>query len=330
MPGRREPVHRGKKSHRLARVAPPVGGVEVHACGGFTGYGGDDGGGLSARLERGNGFEELLAARIEIGAVKRKIRVDKPTEDLALFEFPGNRFQRLGIAGQSHGAWAIDRGDREAGCAPGDEFLRLPRGQGDGKHFSFWQHLLHDAATVKHHAQRIIEAQRASDLSSGEFADAVAENGIRLDAPGVPEFRQRELERKNTPVCHGHLAQARGAFFHGELAQQWTDSIAVARACTVGAELSQQRVAPRNRIAEHGFIAQQLTTHAPPLRALSAEDKNERTMRCRVGVAEIRIVFSSEERREILNHFLFGMANDREPVVMMHAASAHGVADVAQ
>ncbi len=127
-------------------------------------------------------------------AVECVVDLQETVEDAARFQCARDFFQRCGFAGKCHRVRAVKRGDGDlAGKACG-ELLRLSRVQAGSEHPSSLGRGLHAAAAMKNHARRLAQSQNPGSVCGSDFADAMAHNRRRLDAPRLPQSRQRDLQ----------------------------------------------------------------------------------------------------------------------------------------
>ena len=67
--------------------------------------------------------------------------------------------------------------------------------QRHGEHGSGWK-ILHQATSGGDQRNGVGEAENAGNRSCGVLADAVADEGLRLDADGLPKLAERVLHRE--------------------------------------------------------------------------------------------------------------------------------------
>jgi len=136
--------------------------------------------------------------------------------------------------------------------------LHLGDGHFDGSRAPTAGSALHEPAAVGDDAHRIGEPQRPGDVRGRHLAEAVADHGIGDDAPGLPQTRQRHLQREQNRLGHLGLLQPRvGLVRHQLIEQRPVD------------ELPEQLIALLDRCPEDRLLRQQLPAHPEPLRPLS-------------------------------------------------------------
>ena len=68
---------------------------------------------------------------------------------------------------------------------------------------------LDQAAAGTDDARGVVEGQRASDIACGDLAHAVADDGVGVDTPRMPERGERHLNREEGRLQDIDFVQAR-------------------------------------------------------------------------------------------------------------------------
>ena len=134
------------------------------------------------------------------------------------------------------------------------------RRQANRHHLTATAGALHDATAMVHNAHGVVERQHARYIQRGQFADAVANDCVRRDAPLLPQRRQRHLNREDRRLRNLRLHDARGLSRRIDGVQH--------RQIRERAKL---RIDGDQCIMEYGLPCGQLAAHARPLRPLTAE-----------------------------------------------------------
>ena len=77
------------------------------------------------------------------------------------------------------------------------------------RHGPLPDHALEQAAAVTDDPDGIVEAQRTGDMGSRGLSETMAHHGLGLDAPGAPQSRQGDLNRKESRLDDVDLVQSR-------------------------------------------------------------------------------------------------------------------------
>src|SRR5579875_1148708 len=128
---------------------------------------------------------------------------------------------------------------------------------------------LHQPPSLVNNRQSIFQAEDTCHIGSGDFADAMTNDRVRNNTPGVPQSGQGNLEGKEHRLSYLRVFQLCVSFISLYLVQKGP-------AC----QLAQQIIAPLKCCAKNRFARQELTTHANPLPSLAGENEGESGQRC--------------------------------------------------
>src|SRR5271166_510028 len=150
----------------------------------------------------------------------------------------------------------------------------------------------------------------------------MANDRSRLNAPGFPQFRERDLYRKN-----GWLRKFRsmhlGRFFRAAQLFHQRKRPPRAHHC----------IATFDGFPEYGLVLKQVASHAPPLRTLPAHDESDaRQMRstwCEAH-ADLGILLALRVAVQLADHFSDRPRSERDPIRMMIAPGSEGIGKIRQ
>ena len=120
----------------------------------------------------------------------------------------------------------------------------------------------HQAAPQTDDPGRVIQAQRAGDVGGGHFAHALADDRVRLDAPGAPELGDGHLDGEEHRLDHVNSVEVGVA--GAQFLQRRPVQVAV-----------QRGVGALQAGTEDRLQFQEATAHPPPLGALPGEDEGQ-------------------------------------------------------
>ncbi|ODA72363.1 hypothetical protein APS67_003541 [Streptomyces sp. AVP053U2] len=104
--------------------------------------------------------------------------------------------ERVGGAGEDHGAGPVDRGDGDGAAVAGQVLLGLGGGQLDGHHAAgAGQDAADGLAAQGDDTGTVLQGQGAGDDGGGDLALGVADDGVRGDAVGTPQLGQGHHHR---------------------------------------------------------------------------------------------------------------------------------------
>ncbi len=172
----------------LAQVGVPVGGVEGGGVDPGVGDGGEqrDGGCLW-----GDGCEvvqDLLADVFDLGGVGGVVDGDQPGADVVGFGRCDEFGDGLGLAGDDGVGGAVDGGDRDAVAPWGQALFDVGGGEVDGGHGAVAAEGVDGLAAEGDDAGGVVEGEGSGDVGGGDFALAVSDDGVGVDAVVLPEF----------------------------------------------------------------------------------------------------------------------------------------------
>src|SRR5262249_35318883 len=104
----------------------------------------------------------------------------------AFEKFDGAR-NRIRISRYNNGCWTVDRRDDELRVARAQSFFDSRLSKIDGGHCATTFETLHQPATLARDAHRIIEAERARNVSGSNFPYAVTQHSVGFDSPRPPK-----------------------------------------------------------------------------------------------------------------------------------------------
>ena len=163
-------------------------------------------------------------------------------------------------------------------------------------------------------------------MGGGYLAHAVADHGLRLDAPGAPQGGQGHLDGEKGGLDDVNFLHAGGG---GRKARPYGGHLLQQGPIHVG--LYGPRAALQG-LPKHRLLLQKLPSHAQPLRALAGEDEDEagRLAGNLPPDEHARVDLAAPEGLQPLHDLCAGVADDGQAVVEVAAPQAGGVADVAQ
>ena len=260
------------KSHRLAHVAAEVGGVERSAGGERAGHG---------RVDRQRGCLGRAAPPARRPAAPGRApsaRCGTRSSPAACW-WPTPRAassvrascKRGGLARQHDAARAVDRRDTEP-IAEGRRQLGGLRGrQADRGHATTAGRLLHDAAALPDHTNRIGQASARPPTCSAAIS---------------PTLWPTTASGRMPHDCHSAASAACSANSAGWATSVWPSRDRASSA--VSSSSSDQPASGRSNASHRvitsrktGSLGQQLAAHREPLRALAAEDERDARARHR-------------------------------------------------
>ncbi len=118
--------------------------------------------------------------------MERVRRVQRSGRNSLTQQLGAERRDSFGGARYDDRCWRIDRGDRNRFRKPR---LNLFRRGHDGQHGAS-RHALHQTASRRHSAKRVIKRKNLRDAGRGEFADTVAKHHRRKHPSFLPKLRQ--------------------------------------------------------------------------------------------------------------------------------------------
>ncbi|RPK43222.1 hypothetical protein EES39_19775 [Streptomyces sp. ADI92-24] len=320
------------EAHGRADVPYPVLGVGEFPGGGEpAGEGGDDG-------ELGCGVAEDpgdLPEVVEHGCHER--RVERVADPEPLGAVPvglqpgGYGGDRLLVPGQDDGAGAVDGGDAHRVAAVREERLHRLLGGLHGDHGAALGQCLHQPAACRDEGGGVVEREDTGDVGGGQLADGVPGHVVGVDAPGLQEPEQGDLDGEEGRLrVHGAVQQGRfGGVLVGEQdVPQGAVELEVEVADGVVEGLGVGRV---------GLV--QPASHGEALAALAGEEERGAATGDRGehagGVAALRHGAQSvEEARAVAgeHHGAVGQrgAGGRQRVGEVERAGVGGVLDVCQ
>ncbi len=119
-----------------------------------------------------------------------------PAADSFRFEPGGNSIHRFGGSGKHHALRPVDNSDAHFLFETGDLRPHPLHWCADGAHGSRCRQRVHQPRPRAYQPQSVFHAEHAGHHRCHIFAQAVAQQHARLNAPATPQFRQRVLEGK--------------------------------------------------------------------------------------------------------------------------------------
>ena len=154
---------------------------------------------------------ELRPERLHLRGMEGVGHGERPVRHLTLFELLGHSLYVLSRAGQHHAARCVDSSHRDrhadlrrpAPCAspavsPTDTMRPSPVARCMMR------------TAVPHDPRGLVQRQHTADVQRGQLSDAVADHGIRCDAPGLPGAASRPGPRK-IAGCATSVSSNRGS-----------------------------------------------------------------------------------------------------------------------
>ena len=187
-----ELLDRRLEEHRPAQVVEPVLGVHQGCVGGLAGDGGVEGELAGAWLDPGEGREQLLAGRLDLGGVARVAHPDPAGAHPVGLAGALELFEGLGIAGGDHRGGAVHRRQRDPLAESAGALLELLGGEGQRQHAALALDRRQGAAAGGDDQGRVGEREAAGNVGGGDLALGVADHRGRLDPEGAPQPRQRD------------------------------------------------------------------------------------------------------------------------------------------
>ncbi len=151
------------ESDGLADVAVPVVGVERGAVDEFTGDGGEERRPAGARLDSGDGFEQLLANRFHRNRMGGVVDVDPAGPDLQRLALVDQPVECGPLAGHDDGRAAVHRGDADAVVEARQQLGGPVLAARQRDHPRWAGQRDQQPAAQCDHARRVAQGQRARD-----------------------------------------------------------------------------------------------------------------------------------------------------------------------
>ncbi len=252
----------------LAQVAVPVvggelGGVQEHA--GDGGVEGDGGGaGCDVRQQTENFFPDVF----DLGGVGGVVDRNLPGRDVLRCVSVQNVVECVRVARNNSGVGSVDCGDVDPVTVdpvtqPRELLRHRGRGQRNGDHATVASQFSERMAAQRHDFGGVLQGERTGYVSGRDFPLGMADDGVGVDAQGLPEAGKRNHDCEQRGL-HDVDALQRGGV---GVAAQHVDQGPVHE--------RRQRVRARCQLlGEYRGGAQQLHGHPGPLRALTGEDEH--------------------------------------------------------
>ncbi len=274
-----------------------------------------------ARVELGEGGEEVLLDRVHASAVVGHPDGEELREDLLVPQRAGQFGQRVLVAGQGHPGRAVDGGDRDPVAVGGDPAGGLLLGQADGEHRAGPDQLLLEPGPVHGDPRRVLQGVDAGLVEGGDLPGAVADDRVGVDSPGSPEGRQPDLDREVRRLRQPGLGHLGVGLAGVHLLDQRP----------VG-EQPERGVTPFHGLAVHRLRLEELAAHRPPLRSHAGEHPGQPAVpRVPALVDEqVWVRLAPGELGEAVLEGLPGRVDDRQAVLQVLAAAGEGVAEVGE
>jgi hypothetical protein len=175
------------------------------------------------------------------------------------------REHRVHGAGDDRQRRAVDRGHGQAGRQLTVELLR----GGAHREHRPARELLDEAGATSEETHGVVAREDAGEAGGYVLAQAVPHHGLRLDAPGAPEARERVLDDEDRGLGEAGLRELRGRpLFVSVSARRVEDS------SQVQAQLRPQNLGALVHLApEDGLGLVQTAAHVHVLRPLSREEE---------------------------------------------------------
>ena len=224
---------------------------------------------------------------------------------------------RLGGAGRSARQWTIHRGEIQLTVILGENLFQLYWRHADSDDLS-WQRVALQAAAVIRHLHRLLERQGARDVRRRHLAGAVADDGIRRDAPRFPHGAERNLHGKVGDLCKIRLGDARRVFVARQFIEQAPRRVWL-----------QCFVTALEHVAEDSILGAQLLAHAPPLWTHPGEDiRNPSGGLGAASHCKGRARFASNGSVQGIDGFVACGRNDGQTIVVVRAPVRSGAREV--
>ncbi|AKA09249.1 hypothetical protein SAZ_41500 [Streptomyces noursei ZPM] len=195
------------EAHRLAHVPGPVGRIGGFGVGdpgpGDVGEVGDAG---RAEGEGAGELGERGAGRFHHPGVEGVRGLEPAAGDLVVGEPPFDLGDRVGRAGQDGQGGAVEGGDAQAVV----DGARLCLGERHREHRATVE-AVDEQCALGDEVGGVLKGEDLGDAGGHPLADAVADEGLRGDAPVPPELRQRPLDHERGGLGVAGVVEFRGS-----------------------------------------------------------------------------------------------------------------------
>ncbi|RPK83652.1 hypothetical protein EES47_24820 [Streptomyces sp. ADI98-12] len=178
-----------------ADLADPVlGRTQLLGGGGGAGDGGDHRHERRLVGEAAGHAGEVVEHGVHARRVEGMTHAQRAGAAAVLGEAGGDGGDRLLVAGDHHGARAVDRGEADLVLAALQEGQYLFLGRFDGHHGAAGRQGGHEAAAGGDQGAGVVQGEDACHVGGGDLADGVAGDLVGADAPGLDEPVQGDFE----------------------------------------------------------------------------------------------------------------------------------------
>ena len=114
-------------------------------------------------------------------------------------------FQGIRVATNYRGARTVTDGDVQTAVKGRNGRLRLAIGQLNDAHGPFAPHAAEQLGAAADNPRRLVQRKNPGDISGGQFAHTMADNGVRFHPPGLPHCGQANLQSKERGLQNVNL-----------------------------------------------------------------------------------------------------------------------------
>ncbi len=251
----------------VADVAHPVAGVaDLVRCELPARQGGHQRDARRPRLQGGGDGREVGEHAVHVRGVEGVADPQPAGLPAPVGAGAGETVDGVGVPGHDGGGGAVDGGQVESADRVGtvEQFRHPSRGGPDGEHGSAARQGLHQPAPGGDELAGVGQGEHSGDVRGGEFADGVARDDVRLEAPALQQPEQGDLEGEEGRLGVDRAVQVGVVVGEEDLAQ---GAVGVRGEGRVerGAQLVE-------RGAEHRPYGVQFAAHGRPLAALAGEE----------------------------------------------------------
>ena len=207
------------EANRAAHILEPVRRAERLAVRPRAAHRGDDRNRARARTHCLERARECVANGVHARAVKRDVEREHAREHLLTLQPLEECLDRRCPAGHGARHRAVHSRQVDLPVIVAQHRLDLVCRESDGEDFSGMRFRLQPAPMVRHQ-HGILERQRAGDVRGRHLAGAVSHHGIRQNAPGLPDLRQRHLNGEVRHLREIGLEDSRRRLVAGQLVDQ--------------------------------------------------------------------------------------------------------------
>src|SRR5579875_3728531 len=189
-------LHGGPQAHPLAQVAHPVLPGQPFALLAQPAHGGVPGQMPLVPAQAGQAGAQGGQDGLDLYTMGGDGHLDPAGVDLTSLQEAFHRVQRRAASGQDTAVWPIAHSHRQVGLPAllGKQEFGLLLAEFDGEHGALAAELFEQAGALGDNGGSLLQGEDAGEVGRGDFAEAVADEGIGQQAPGEPEGGQADLD----------------------------------------------------------------------------------------------------------------------------------------